>query len=88
MSYNGWSNHATFRVHNDILNGIAFEDTVSIDDLREIVTNTVFRDRNAYFLLNDYANLFLNTVNWGELAEVYNTAFKTNSIKLKFKYDG
>ena len=73
MSYNGWSNHATFRVHNDILNGIAFEDTVSIDDLREIVTEAVFRDRDVYYLLIDYANLFLNTVNWDELAEVYNT---------------
>ena len=82
MSYNGWSNHATFRVHNDILNGIAFEDTVSIDDLREIVTNTVFRDRDAYFLLNDYANLFLNTVNWGELAEVYNTDILTRKLNI------
>ena len=71
MSYNGWNNYATFRVHNDILNGIAFEDTVSIDDLKEIVTETVFRDRDVYYLLIDYANLFLNTVNWGELAQVY-----------------
>lgn len=71
MSYNGWSNYATFRVHNDILNGIAFEDTVSIGDLKEIVTETVFRDRDVYYLLIDYANLFLNEVNWGELAQVY-----------------
>ena len=73
MSYNGWSNHATCRVHNDILNGIAFEDTVSIDDLIEIVAETVFRDIDVYYLLTDYANLFLNTVNWEELAETYNT---------------
>jgi hypothetical protein len=70
--YNGWNNYATFRVHNDILNGIAFEESVSIDDLREIVTNVVFRDRDAYFLLNDYANLFLNNVDWEELVETYN----------------
>ena len=82
MAYNGWSNHATFRVHNDILNGIAFEDTVSIDGLREIVTNTVFRDKDAYFLLIDYANLFLNTVNWGELAEVYNTDILTQKLSI------
>ena len=82
MSYNGWSNHATFRVHNDILNGIAFEGTVSTDDLREIVTEVVFRDRDAYFLLNDYANLFLNTVNWGELAEVYNTDILTEKLNI------
>ena len=82
MSYNGWSNHATFRVHNDILNGIAFEDTVSIDDLIEIVAETVFRDINVYYLLTDYANLFLNTVNWEELAEVYNTDILTRKLNI------
>ena len=83
MSYNGWSNYATFRVHNDILNGIAFEDTVSIDDLKEIVTNTVFRDNEPdYFLLIEYANLVLNNVNWGELAEVYNTDILTAKLNI------
>ena len=82
MSYNGWSNHATFRVHNDILNGIAFEDTVSIDDLIEIVAETVFRDIDVYYLLTDYANLFLNTVNWEELAETYNTDILTRKLNI------
>ena len=82
MSYNGWSNYATFRVHNDILNGIAFEDTVSIDDLIEIVAETVFRDIDVYYLLTDYANLFLNTVNWEELAEVYNTDILTQKLNI------
>lgn len=82
MSYNGWSNYATFRVHNDILNGIAFEDTVSTDDLKEIVTETVFRDRDVYYLLIDYANLFLNNVEWDELAEVYNTDILTQKLNI------
>ena len=87
MSYNGWSNYATFRVHNDILNGIDFEDTVSIDELQEIVTETVFRDRDVYYLLSvdyctDYANLFLNTVDWAELAEVYNTDILTQKLNI------
>lgn len=82
MSYNGWSNYATFRVHNDILNGVTFVNTVSIDELREIVTDTVFRDMDVYYLLTDYANLFLNTVNWGELAEVYNTDILTQKLNI------
>jgi len=82
MSYNGWSNYATFRVHNDILNGVTFVNTVSIDELREIVTDTVFRDIDVYYLLTDYANLFLNTVNWGELAEVYNTDILTQKLNI------
>lgn len=82
MSYNGWSNYATFRVHNDILNGIAFEDTVSIDYLREIVTNTMFGDAKMSHILEDYANLFLNTVNWEELAEIYNTDILTEKLNI------
>lgn len=82
QEYNGWNNYATFRVANDILNGITFEDSVTIDGLKEIVKNTVFRDRDAYFLLNDYANLFLNTVDWDELVEVYNTDILTAKLKL------
>lgn len=82
MSYNGWSNYATFRVHNDILNGIAFEDTVSIDDLRAIVTNTMFGDAQLYHILVDYANLFLNTVNWEELVEAYNTNILTEKLNI------
>lgn len=82
MSYNGWNNYATFRVHNDILSGIAFEDTVSIDDLREIVTEVVFGDIMPRSLATDYANLFLNNVNWGELAEVYNTDILTQKLNI------
>jgi hypothetical protein len=64
------------------LNGIAFEDTVSIDDLIEIVAETVFRDIDVYYLLTDYANLFLNTVNWEELAETYNTDILTQKLNI------
>jgi hypothetical protein len=46
------------------------------------ITEVVFRDRDAYFLLNDYANLFLNTVNWSELAEVYNTDILTQKLNI------
>ena len=82
MGYNGWSNYATFRVHNDILNGIAFEDTVSIDDLKEIVRDVVFSNANGHYLLTDYANLFLNAVDWAELAEVYNTDILTQKLNI------
>jgi hypothetical protein len=73
MAYNGWNNYATFRVANDILNDITFEDSVTIDDLKEIVRNRVFGDDTPRSLATDYANLFLNNVHWDELVEVYNT---------------
>lgn len=82
QEYNGWNNYATFRVANDILNGITFEDSVSIDDLKDIVRNTLFGDSMPRSLATDYANLFLNTVDWTELAEVYNTDILTAKLEL------
>ena len=80
--YNGWNNYATFRVANDILNGITFEDSVTIDDLKEIVRDVVFSNANGHYLLTDYANLFLNTVDWAELVEVYNTDILTAKLNI------
>lgn len=82
--YNGWSNYATFRVANDILNGIVFdEDGVTIDDLKEIVRSVVLSNLSGHFLATDYINLFLNTVDWAELAEVYNTDILTAKLNLQ-----
>lgn len=81
--YSGWNNYATFRVANDILNGIAFdEDGVTIDDLKEIVRSVVLSNLSGHFLATDYINLFLNTVDWAELAEVYNTDILTAKLNL------
>lgn len=80
--YNGWNNYATFRVAHDILNDITFEDSVTIDDLKEIVRFEVFGDSAPRSLATDYANLFLNNVDWNELAEVYNTDILTAKLNL------
>lgn len=82
MSYNGWNNYATFRVHNDILNGIDFENGVSIDTLQEIVRDVVFSNSNSHYLMTDYTNLFLKTVDWKEIAEVYNTDILTQKLNI------
>ena len=72
--YNGWSNYATFRVHHDILNGYQWDEDedIYVDLLKEIVQNCVFENSGAVGLIVDYANLFLNNVDWDELVEVYN----------------
>jgi hypothetical protein len=86
--YNGWSNYATFRVANDILNDIRFdEDGVTIDELKEIVKWVVLSNLSGHFLATDYINLFLNTVNWAELAEVYNTDILTQKLNLQTKHE-
>lgn len=83
MAYNGWNNYATFRVANDILNNITFdEDGVTIDELKEIVRSVVLSNLSGNFLATDYINLFLNTVDWAELAEVYNTDILTAKLNI------
>ena len=87
-TYNGWNNYATFRVANDILNNIAFgynaeyKNGVTIDELKEIVRNVVLSNLSGHFLATDYINLFLNTVDWAELAEVYNTDILTAKLNI------
>ena len=86
MSYNGWSNYATFRVANDLLNSWQWDgsETISEKYLRDIVQNCVFENSGAVGLIVDYANLFLNEVDWAELAEVYST----NILKQKLNING
>ena len=81
--YNGWSNYATFRVAHDILNNIAFDDFVNIGELKEIVKSVVLSNLSGHFLATDYINLFLNTVDWVELADVYNTDIATEKLNLQ-----
>ena len=73
--YNGWNNYATFRVHHDILNGYQWDEgeDIYVDLLKAIVENCVFENTGAVGLIVDYANLFLNNVDWDELVEVYQT---------------
>jgi len=85
--YNGWNNYATFRVANDILNGITFEDSVTIDDLKEIVRDVVFSNASGHYLLTDYANSFLEKVDWDELVEVYNTDILADKLNLQSKHE-
>ena len=81
--YNGWNNHATFRVANDILNNITFEDSVTTEDLQEIVRDVVFSNLKGHYLATDYINLFLNEVDWAELVEVYNIDILTDKLNLQ-----
>ena len=81
--YNGWRNYATFRVANDILNNIAFEDSVTTEDLQKIVRDVVLSNLSGHYLATDYINLFLYEVDWDELVEVYNTDILINKLNIQ-----
>ncbi len=74
--YNGWSNYATFRVHNDILNHHQWDDSesITIEYLKDLVNNAVFENSSVRTsaLVSEYARRFLKDVDWEELVETYN----------------
>ena len=76
MSYNGWSNMATWQVANDILNHHQWDDSesITIEYLKELVNNAVFENTGVATstLISGYARRFLKDVNWEELVNTYN----------------
>lgn len=83
-TYNGWTNYATWRVMNDILNDIDFKEPVKIDDLKEIVEECVFRNFDTCdtpYLVEDYARRFLNDVDYHEIARIINEDLNINKLK-------
>jgi len=86
MSYNGWSNMATWQVANDILNHHQWDDSesITIEYLKELVNNAVFENTGVATsaLISGYARRFLRDVNWNELAEVYQTDRLTQKLNI------
>jgi hypothetical protein len=71
--YNGWTNYATWRVNLEILGDIEFEETVTADDLEEIVEDCVFNNTvEKDCLAADYARAFISEVNFHEIAKNIN----------------
>jgi hypothetical protein len=72
--YNGWTNYATWRANLEILGDIEFEETVTADDLKEIVEDCVFNNTvEKDCLAADYARAFIQQVNFYEIAESINS---------------
>ena len=83
--YNGWSNFATWRVNVDILGDIEFDATVSVNELKKIVEDCVFRNPNTCdtpYLVEDYARAFLSEVNYHEIAEAINTDMLIDKLNI------
>ena len=77
--YNGWSNYATWRVNLEIIDGFDWDETEQrFSDLRDLtgyikdtVETCVFSDTDISkrSLVSDYADAFLQDVNYHEIAE-------------------
>lgn len=74
-TYNGWSNYATWKVNQEILGDIEFNNPVNVDQLKIIVEECVFKNFDTCitpYLIEDYARCFLRQVNFQEIAENIN----------------
>ena len=72
---NGWANYATWRIFNDCLVGINFDHQVTAEELKEIASDIVlsnFEMKRGSHLVEEYAELYLNTVDFYDIAETIN----------------
>ena len=71
--YNGWTNYATWRINLEIIGDIEFETHQTAEDLKEIVESVVLDQLpKECWLAYDYAEAFIDQVNFYEIAEYVN----------------
>jgi hypothetical protein len=73
--YNGWANYATWRIFDDTIAHIDFDHQVTPEELKEIVTDMVlsnFEMQIGSHLVEEYAELYINTVDFNDIAETIN----------------
>ena len=72
---NGWSNYETWRVQLEIMDGYEWEDTEPMelgelaDYIKDYVEECVLSESGKTSLATDYAQAFLNEVNYTEIAQ-------------------
>ena len=78
--YNGWTNYPTWRVRLEIIDGMGaaelgysgpdqMTDTSDVADAIKAFVDEIIIDEAPDGLVKDYANAFLDDVNWYEIAE-------------------
>ena len=78
--YNGWSNYPTWRVWNDILADITFDEEVTEDEVMGIVNDVVFSNyemSSGSHLVEDFATTFINLADYTEITEMINEDVQT-----------
>jgi hypothetical protein len=77
MSYNGWTNYATWRVNLEMFDGMRREDICESDELvaiahacKELAEGAI--EETSDGLARDYALAFMSDVNWREIAAHFN----------------
>ena len=83
MSYNGYTDYATWRVNMDLFSNIKFTEPVTPDDLIEMATEMVFDNyemKQGSYHVEDYARIFLALPNYKEIANLINEEIELTTI--------
>ena len=81
MSYNGYTDYATWRISSDLFSNIEFTEPVTADYLIEMAEEIVFDNfimQQGSHLVEDYARVFLALPNYAEIADTINEDIKIN----------
>ena len=83
MSYNGYTDYATWRVNMDLFSNIKFTKPVIADDLIEMAEKMVFDNyemKQGSHNVEDYARVFLALPNYNEIASLINEEIESKTI--------
>jgi hypothetical protein len=83
MSYNGYTDYATWRVNMDLFSNVKFTEPVTSDDLIEMAVEMVFDNykmKQGSHNVEDYARLFLALPNYKEIASLINEELESKTI--------
>lgn len=73
MSYNGWSNYETWRIHLDHIADCSFDEITNKYELKAIVDDAVFNHTvHQECYAADYATAFIAEVDFEEIARTIN----------------
>ena len=70
-TYNGWTNYATWRVNLEIFDGFEPSSEMEADDFKLMAIELLELECPIESLAFDYAMVFIDNVNWHEIAEAH-----------------
>ena len=82
MSYNGYTDYATWRVMRDLFSNIKFTEPVAPDNLIEMAVEMVFDNyemKQGSHNVEDYARVFLALPNYNEIASLINQEIESTN---------
>ncbi len=85
MSYNGYTDYATWRVNMDLFSNIKFTEPVTADNLIEMAGEMVFDNyemKQGSHNVEDYARAFLALPNYNEIANLINEEIQEDKQSL------